>query len=192
MKRSSGFTIVELLIVIVVIGILAAITIVAFNGVQDRARNANMMSLVKQYHKALLAHAAEKGTYAAAATGCLGEGYASSTCWSGPQGTRTQNTTINNGLRPYLNDINPLPAPTDMFAYVGNSRGGISITYSTVNTLDGQPMPYSIVYYLKGTNDCGYPGILTKVNSAYSSSNSNKYTEYNGGIAQCEFALPSL
>ena len=33
-----GFTIVELLIVIVVIAILAAITIVAYNGIQDRAR----------------------------------------------------------------------------------------------------------------------------------------------------------
>jgi prepilin-type N-terminal cleavage/methylation domain-containing protein len=37
-KHTSGFTIVELLIVIVVIGILAAITIVAYNGIQDRAR----------------------------------------------------------------------------------------------------------------------------------------------------------
>lgn len=35
--KSSGFTIVELLIVIVVIAILAAITIVAYNGIQDRA-----------------------------------------------------------------------------------------------------------------------------------------------------------
>lgn len=35
--RQLGFTIVELLIVIVVIGILAAITIVAYNGIQDRA-----------------------------------------------------------------------------------------------------------------------------------------------------------
>ena len=34
---ASGFTIVELLVVIVVIAILAAITIVVFNGVQDRA-----------------------------------------------------------------------------------------------------------------------------------------------------------
>ena len=36
--KQQGFTIVELLIVIVVIGILAAIVIVAYNGVQNRAR----------------------------------------------------------------------------------------------------------------------------------------------------------
>lgn len=33
-ERQIGFTIVELLIVIVVIGILAAITVVAYNGIQ--------------------------------------------------------------------------------------------------------------------------------------------------------------
>ena len=38
----DGFTIVELLIVIVVIGILAAITIVAYNGIQQRANLANL------------------------------------------------------------------------------------------------------------------------------------------------------
>lgn len=42
--KQRGFTIVELLIVIVVIGILAAITIVAFNGVQNRANDAAVQS----------------------------------------------------------------------------------------------------------------------------------------------------
>ncbi|HWT40310.1 MAG TPA: prepilin-type N-terminal cleavage/methylation domain-containing protein [Dongiaceae bacterium] len=38
-KRQSGFTIVELLIVVVVIAILAAITIVSYNGITSRARS---------------------------------------------------------------------------------------------------------------------------------------------------------
>lgn len=47
-KTSYGFTIVELLIVIVVIGILAAITIVAFNGVQQRSRDAAVKAAASQ------------------------------------------------------------------------------------------------------------------------------------------------
>jgi prepilin-type N-terminal cleavage/methylation domain-containing protein len=39
MRKSSGFTIVELLIVVVVIAILAAITIVSFNGITARAND---------------------------------------------------------------------------------------------------------------------------------------------------------
>lgn len=41
-QKIHGFTIVELLIVIVVIAILAAITIAAFNGAQERARKSSM------------------------------------------------------------------------------------------------------------------------------------------------------
>lgn len=39
--KNSGFTIVELLIVIVVIGILAAITIVSYNGITNKANTAS-------------------------------------------------------------------------------------------------------------------------------------------------------
>lgn len=52
-KTKSGFTIVELLIVIVVIGILAAITIVAYNGVQQRARDTIRKSDLVALEKAL-------------------------------------------------------------------------------------------------------------------------------------------
>ncbi len=62
-KRQRGFTIVELLIVIVVIGILAAITIVAFNGVQNRGKTASAQSLANSIDKKLEAWNATTGSY---------------------------------------------------------------------------------------------------------------------------------
>jgi prepilin-type N-terminal cleavage/methylation domain-containing protein len=62
-KQQSGFTIVELLIVIVVIGILAAISITAFSGVQQRGRDSERTSDVKQLKKALEMFYAEKNYY---------------------------------------------------------------------------------------------------------------------------------
>lgn len=54
MKRSqSGFTIVELLIVIVIIAILAAISIVAYNGIQQRARASAAVAALNQSTKAI-------------------------------------------------------------------------------------------------------------------------------------------
>ncbi|HEV7952209.1 MAG TPA: LamG-like jellyroll fold domain-containing protein [Candidatus Saccharimonadales bacterium] len=50
-RKQPGFTIVELLIVIVVIGILAAITIVAYNGIQERARISRGLAFANQIKK---------------------------------------------------------------------------------------------------------------------------------------------
>lgn len=79
-----GFTIVELLIVIVVIGILAAITIVAYNGIQDRARQSKIQADINSIVKAIrLARDSTSKT-----TGQITGSYASGgNCWAKADGT---------------------------------------------------------------------------------------------------------
>ena len=50
-KKANAFTIVELLIVIVVIAILAAISIVAYTGIQDRAVESSIKSDLANFKK---------------------------------------------------------------------------------------------------------------------------------------------
>lgn len=63
-QKQKGFTIVELLIVIVVIAILAAITIVAYNGIQNRAKASAVQSDVVNLVKKVEAFKAQSTTEA--------------------------------------------------------------------------------------------------------------------------------
>lgn len=62
-KQNKGFTIVELLIVIVVIGILAGLVITTYNGIQTKARNTERTTDLKAVQGQLEAYYANKGYY---------------------------------------------------------------------------------------------------------------------------------
>jgi prepilin-type N-terminal cleavage/methylation domain-containing protein len=59
----AGFTIVELLIVIVVIGILAALVIVTYNGIQQKARDTERKTDIKALQGHLEAYWADNAKY---------------------------------------------------------------------------------------------------------------------------------
>jgi len=60
--KSQGFTIVELLIVVVVIAILAAITIVSYNGITNRAKASSAQSVASSLQKKIELFAADGDT----------------------------------------------------------------------------------------------------------------------------------
>ena len=62
-QKQSGFTIVELLIVVVVIAILAAITIVSYNGIQNRAKLSAVQSDLSAASKKIELYKVDKGIY---------------------------------------------------------------------------------------------------------------------------------
>jgi prepilin-type N-terminal cleavage/methylation domain-containing protein len=62
-NRSKGFTIVELLIVIVVIAILATLVIVTFTGIQQKARDSQRQTDINAVDSHLEAYYASNGKY---------------------------------------------------------------------------------------------------------------------------------
>ena len=111
--KQTGFTIVELLIVIVVIGILAGITIVAYSGIQNNAKDKQVVSIIEAYAKGLQLYAPENGgVYASTNTLCLD---GSSTCWSGT--SQADSTATANTLRPIMGSLPTISPYSIAFAY---------------------------------------------------------------------------
>jgi prepilin-type N-terminal cleavage/methylation domain-containing protein len=62
-SKQKGFTIVELLIVIVVIGILAALVVTTFTGIQKKGRDTERQTDIKAIHGQVEAYYAQNGKY---------------------------------------------------------------------------------------------------------------------------------
>lgn len=82
--RQHGFTIVELLIVIVVIAILAAIVTVAYSGIQQRAQQSKISSDLKVFEKAIHMARTQTGQVLGNITGNF---WTAGSCASKPSGT---------------------------------------------------------------------------------------------------------
>jgi prepilin-type N-terminal cleavage/methylation domain-containing protein len=79
MNKQKGFTLIELLVVIAIIGILSTLAVVSLNNARQKARDAKIVSDVKNMQTALELYFNDSGTYPGALTSGSVLSYASTT-----------------------------------------------------------------------------------------------------------------
>lgn len=110
--KPRGFTIVELLIVIVVIAILAAITIVAYNGISDRAKASAAQSAAAQATKKVMTYAVDNSDQYPATLAAVGVT---------DSGETTYQYSVNNTVNPRTYCVT---ATTSNVSYYESSTSG--------------------------------------------------------------------
>ncbi len=176
-KQQHAFTIVELLIVIVVIGILAAITVVAYNNIQRRAINTHISTNVSTYERVISAYLAEYSSYPSFSAGnggaCLGKDYADHVggdgigdCGESAYPVKVD-STFNTALTKIISSLPTVSNRSIAMPYQTSTWVGATMHYyppdaSRTNpqeqegfTVDGASNPYYLMYVLEGGNeDC--------------------------------------
>lgn len=134
-QNGRGFTIVELLIVIVVIAILAAVTIVAFNNFTQRAENAKTQQAVAAYTKLIHLYTSDNGSYPNVSS-CLGnQSCLSSTTAVCFGAGAASSTTLNTYISTYMNGSTYPQPSTQKLACGGATYSGAYYYYDATNKM---------------------------------------------------------
>lgn len=166
LKNEKGFTIVELLIVIVVLAILTVVVIVAYNGLQQRSRNTQTISAARDYAKALLLYGQDNQSYPNLGITCLGQYTSPDKCH--PSADMAKSAQLMDLLLPYMNHRTAQPATQ----LVGGNRG---LIYNYDGTV------FYIMMILEDTTTCPTISGLKYLSQS----------TLSGGLA-CRGSLPTL
>jgi general secretion pathway protein G len=176
--KIHGFTIVELLIVIVVIGVLASISVASFGGMSTRAEDSAIASKVTGIAKLVQSYAAVSGGYAPQADwACVGEpsdypaenGYTAEWChqpYQAPPIPTGSDHPINPALNTELKTVvNRVPSGRIPEVDVGGGTKYRGILYDSAATQNaGKPV---LQYYVKGVRTTCPSGVRLYAGATY-------------------------
>lgn len=201
-NRRDGFTIVELLIVIVVIAILATITVVSYNGITASARVSSALSSVSSYEKALKLYLAEYGNYPEFwGAVCLGEGYAdrdddgTGDCGASDY-PATENASFNTELRKVISSLPPISTHPVRSPFASDVTwvGAYIMRWDDV-IYEGATAPYVLSYVLEGGNtSCRNEATMETVPDQswpITRKSTTGYSWSDGITTECRISLPT-
>ena len=151
-KKQSGFTIVELAVIVAVIGILAAVTVFTYRGAYDRGQNTKTTSAAKDYLGGLALYYNRYGTYPSIPNGssymCLGNKYPAGP--SGPDCVTNAQPTLPMDQK-LIEQFDDLPPEPSLKKYTNGSYSATGVFLSVEpKTLDGVVHNRWMVYILGG------------------------------------------
>lgn len=173
MKRAgkqTGFTIVELLIVVVVIAILAAITIVSYNGISSQARDSQRKNDISVIAKALEMYYIDNGRFPSSAgdSSTINDSWSTTvdSSWSHLRSQLVPKYISNLPTDPQntLNKNVHAEADARGYAYFTNTSAG---AYCGVN---GSGQMYLLSYRLEGGQKDTFIGDCSSMALSYGSS----------------------
>lgn len=159
--KDQGFTIVELLIVVVVIAILAAITIVSYNGITNRANASAAQSAAASVQKKAEAYNAELSKYPSAFTD-LSTATSDKTYYLtgvSPTGSLTTDPTSSNGK----NTVRYVPCGVNSSATTTTPANQAAIGDATTGAFTG-----GIIYYFAFSGTTVTPINVGQVSGTFS------------------------
>jgi prepilin-type N-terminal cleavage/methylation domain-containing protein len=208
--RRSGFTIVELLIVIVVIGILAAIVIIAYNGISAKSYDAQLKSDLENAYKQLAVDNINNSAYpttAAAANGGRGLSKSPNTTFSysyNPGDNSYCLTGTNNGITYSISQLQNVPGNYVCVSTLAGSAAGTAGYQDGVGTSALLRNPRSIrlgadgqIYFYDGYS-CGVayirkidPGSAT-VSTTYTTNSCSGGWSYSNLVIKSDGTIYAL
>lgn len=160
--RKRGFTIIEILIVVVIIGILAALVTLSYTGLQKRARNASRVTSATEIIKLLNTYVAKEGKYPYDAPACIGreyndwDGNGSLDCWLSGSSYSPQ-AALDNELKKVaaIPQVETSPIKGRYYAYLSG------VVYYPNSTVNGRVDQLLVLVVLEGKNQsCSLKGAL--------------------------------
>ncbi len=178
MQKSRGFTIVELLVVVIVIAALAAVSIATYSGIQQRTKNTSIINAVSTSLRMISLYVAQNGRYPFS--------YDGDNCVTADTGCSIGSTS-QASFETNMATVGTFPRSIPS----GSPGYGITMTWHHQATYNGTSAPARLTYFLFGTNQqCGVSGIETHTWPNYQSSATGYTLGDSNGQTMCWVNIP--